>query len=87
MKSIVITGVSTGIGFGAAKEFVTHGYQVFGSVRREADAARLQADLGDNFTPLIFDLTDSEAVRAAACQVAASIRYIGRCRRPTQRNG
>ncbi|MDV2991514.1 MAG: hypothetical protein N4J56_001168 [Chroococcidiopsis sp. SAG 2025] len=69
MKSIVITGVSTGIGFGAAKEFVTHGYHVFGSVRREADATRLQADLGDNFTPLIFDITDSKAVRSAACQV------------------
>ncbi|PSM50440.1 oxidoreductase [Chroococcidiopsis sp. CCALA 051] len=69
MKSIVITGVSTGIGFGAAKEFVTHGYHVFGSVRREADATRLQADLGDNFTPLIFDITDIDAVRSAACQV------------------
>lgn len=69
MKSIVITGVSTGIGFGAAKEFVTHGYQVFGSVRQEANAARLKAELGDNFTPLIFDITDSEAVRSAACQV------------------
>ena len=69
MKCIVITGASTGIGFGAAKEFVTHGYQVFGSVRREADAARLKAELGDNFTPLIFDITDSKAVRSAACQV------------------
>ncbi|NHC36446.1 SDR family oxidoreductase [Scytonema millei] len=69
MKYIVITGVSTGIGFGAAKEFVNHGYHVFGSVRREADARRLQADLGDNFTPLIFDITDSKAVRSAACQV------------------
>ena len=73
MKSIVITGVSTGIGFGAAKEFVTHGYQVFGSVRREADAARLKAELGDNFTPLIFDITDIGAVRSAACQVETII--------------
>jgi len=69
MQSIVITGVSTGIGFGAVKEFVTHGYQVFGSVRREADAARLKAELGDNFTPLVFDITDSEAVQSAARQV------------------
>lgn len=73
MKSIVITGVSTGIGFGAAKEFVTHGYQVFGSVRREADAARLKAELGDNFTPLIFDITDIGAVRSAVCQVETII--------------
>lgn len=73
MKSIVITGVSTGIGFGAAKEFVNHGYQVFGSVRREADAVRLKAELGDNFTPLIFDITDSVAVQSAACQVETMI--------------
>lgn len=73
MKSIVITGVSTGIGFGAAKEFVTHGYQVFGSVRTATDATRLKADLGDRFTPLIFDITDSEAVRSAADRVAEII--------------
>ena len=41
MKSIVITGVSTGIGYGAAKEFVGRGYRVFGSVRKGEDAERL----------------------------------------------
>lgn len=69
MKSIVITGVSTGIGFGAAKEFADCGYQVFGSVRTQTDAARLKVELGDNFTPLIFDITDSEAVKRAAERV------------------
>jgi NAD(P)-dependent dehydrogenase (short-subunit alcohol dehydrogenase family) len=69
MKSIVITGVSTGIGFGAAKEFTTHGYQVFGSVRNETDAARLKVALGDNFVPLVFDITDSKAVQSAANRV------------------
>ena len=32
-KSVVITGVSTGIGNGAAAEFCRRGYRVFGSVR------------------------------------------------------
>ena len=64
MKSIVITGVSTGIGYGAAKEFVRHGYRVFGSVRKGEDAERLVAELG--VIPLVFDVTGPEAVRGAA---------------------
>jgi NAD(P)-dependent dehydrogenase (short-subunit alcohol dehydrogenase family) len=69
LRSIVITGVSSGIGYGAAKEFARHGYRVFGSVRREEDAERLGAELGANFTPLLFDVTDREAVLAAAEEV------------------
>jgi NAD(P)-dependent dehydrogenase (short-subunit alcohol dehydrogenase family) len=66
VKSIVITGVSSGIGYGAAKEFARHGYRVFGSVRKQEDAERLVAELGPNFAPLLFDVTDREAVLAAA---------------------
>ena len=69
MKSIVITGVSTGIGYGAAKEFVGHGYRVFGSVRKGEDAQRLAREFGSGFVPLVFDVTDEEAVRAAAGEV------------------
>ena len=66
MKSVVITGASTGIGLSAAKIFIKNGYRVFGSVRKQADAERLSSELGAGFTPLIFDVTDSDAVRAAA---------------------
>src|SRR3712207_9253615 len=66
MRSIVITGVSSGIGYGAAKEFARNGYRVFGSVRREEDAERLGAELGAGFVPLLFDVTDREAVVGAA---------------------
>ena len=64
-QAIVVTGVSTGIGWGAAKVLTEAGYRVFGSVRKDADAKKLQADLGPNFTPLIFDVTDEKAVKAA----------------------
>ena len=69
MKSIVITGVSSGIGYGAAKEFVEYGYHVFGSARKEEDARSVKAELGMSFTPLLFDVTDREAVLRAASQV------------------
>lgn len=65
-KNILITGVSTGIGYGAAKHFVQRGYTVFGSVRTQPDANRLQAEFGDAFVPLLFDVTDAEAVTKAA---------------------
>jgi NAD(P)-dependent dehydrogenase (short-subunit alcohol dehydrogenase family) len=64
-RNILITGASTGIGYGAAKQFVQKGYTVFGSVRTQADADRLQAELGPNFVPLLFDVTDAGAVNAA----------------------
>ena len=69
MKSVVITGVSTGIGWGTAKVLVQKGFRVFGSVRRQADADRVSSELGTLFRPLIFDITDQQAVRRAASAV------------------
>jgi hypothetical protein len=69
MKSVVITGASTGIGWAAAKLLLDRGFRVFGSVRKQADADRLKGEFGANFTPLIFDVTDEAAVLAAAREV------------------
>ena len=69
MKSVVVTGVSTGIGWGIAKVLTGQGIRVFGSVRQQADADRLRQEFGDRFIPLVFDVTDETAVRAAATEV------------------
>lgn len=69
MPSIVITGVSTGIGWGVTKICIQHGCHIFGSVRKMEDAERLSAEFGKAFTPLLFDVTDEIAVQAAAEQV------------------
>ena len=73
MKSVVVTGASTGIGWGCVKVFVAGGFRVFGSVRRQADADRLSREFGANFTPLIFDVTDEAAVVAGAKKVEAAL--------------
>lgn len=65
MKSILITGVSTGIGRDATRELLEHGYRVFGSVRKEQDGLALQQLFGPNFTPLLFDVTDEAAIQRA----------------------
>jgi NAD(P)-dependent dehydrogenase (short-subunit alcohol dehydrogenase family) len=74
MKSVVITGVSTGIGHGTTRVLVDAGFHVFGSVRREADAARLSKEFGDRFTPLLFDVTDEAAIADAATRVRETLR-------------
>lgn len=73
MKSVVVTGVSTGIGWGITKVLTGQGVRVFGSVRKAADADRLRQEFGDRFVPLIFDVTDEAAVRAAAEQVRVTL--------------
>ncbi len=69
LPAVVITGVSSGVGLAAAQAFVNRGYRVFGSVRKPADAARLQAELGEAFVPLLFDVTDGPAIAQAAAAV------------------
>ena len=73
MKSVVITGASTGIGYACAKLLLDKGFRVFGSVRKQADADRLKGEFGANFTPLLFDVTDEAAVLAAAREVRAAL--------------
>ncbi|MFQ5434118.1 MAG: SDR family oxidoreductase [Anaerolineae bacterium] len=68
-KFVLITGVSTGIGYAAARELAGQGYHVFGSVRKQADADRLLSEFPANFTPLLFDVTDETAVHTAVEKV------------------
>jgi len=72
-RSVVITGVSTGIGLGATRVLASKGFHVFGSVRKAADGERLKAEFGEAFTPLIFDVTDAKEAGAAAAQVEAAL--------------
>ncbi|MEM7297284.1 MAG: SDR family oxidoreductase [Bacteroidota bacterium] len=72
-KNILITGVSTGIGYDLAKVFLASGNVVFGSVRKQEDADRLTNELGGNFKSLLFDVTDFAAVDKAAKQLEEEI--------------
>ena len=73
MKSVVVTGVSTGIGRGAASVLVKQGWHVFGSIRKESDGHALQRELGEAFAPLVFDVEDNDAIVAAAEHVRAQL--------------
>jgi len=72
-KDVVVTGVSTGIGWGTTKVLIAKGFRVFGSVRKQADADRLQKEFGSAFVPLLMDITDADAVQQAALKVSSMV--------------
>ena len=72
-ESVLITGASTGIGYGTTKVLVEHGIHVFAGVRKQADADRLATELGATATPVLMDVTDEASIRSAATIVAAQL--------------
>ena len=73
-KSILITGVSSGIGHGTLSYFVKKGFHVYGSVRNSKDANKLKKIFRENFTPLIFDVTKEAQVKEAASIVKKDLK-------------
>ena len=65
-KSIMITGISTGIGRGTLDYFVSKGFHVYGSVRSIKDANRLKRIYKDKLTTIIFDVTKLAQLKKAA---------------------
>ena len=72
-KDVVVTGVSTGIGWGITKVLVSKGFRVLGSVRKQADADRLQREFGNGFVPLMMDVTDADAVVLSKQPVGSNV--------------
>ncbi len=72
-RAVVVTGASTGIGRAAVAKAVAEGAHVFPAVRKKADADSLRKEFGEAVTPLIFDVTDEPAVRAAAETVGKAL--------------
>jgi NAD(P)-dependent dehydrogenase (short-subunit alcohol dehydrogenase family) len=66
VTAVLVTGVSSGIGFAIAEGFTGRGQLVFGTVRSLADGARLRERLGENFVPLVADVTEPATLAAAA---------------------
>ncbi len=64
-RAVLISGVSSGIGLAAAKSCIQAGFFVFGSIRKPQDAPAL----GENFHPLVLDVTDRADLEAARREV------------------
>ena len=72
VRSVVITGASTGIGEACALRLDRKGIRVFAGVRNGADGESLRMRSSDYLTPVIIDVTDPESI-ASACETIADI--------------
>jgi NAD(P)-dependent dehydrogenase (short-subunit alcohol dehydrogenase family) len=71
VRSVLITGASTGIGRATALRLDADGWRVFAGVRREEDAEALRAAGSERLLPLIIDVLDPEQIAAAAARIEA----------------
>ena len=62
MRTVLITGVSTGIGKSIAIKLLENNFYVIGSVRKVEDARELEALFKDKFKSIILDVTDKDAI-------------------------
>jgi NAD(P)-dependent dehydrogenase (short-subunit alcohol dehydrogenase family) len=70
MRSVVVTGSSTGIGRATALHLDRRGFLVFAGVRKDADGEALQKEASDRLHPVLIDVTDQATIDAAAKTVA-----------------
>ena len=68
--TVVITGVSTGIGRATALRLARAGFDVLAGVRREEDGADLRAQEG-RIEPVLVDVTDAGQIASLAARVGA----------------
>lgn len=66
MKTILVTGSTSGIGLAAARKFAAGGWRVVGTGRRGDRLRDLADELGDLFLPLEIDMRDLAAVEELA---------------------
>jgi hypothetical protein len=69
VRSILITGSSSGIGEACTIALDRAGFQVFAGVRREVDAERLRLQASERMTPVILNVTDAKSITAAASRL------------------
>ncbi len=77
MRSVLVTGSSTGIGRATALRLDAAGWRVFAGVRKQEDADSLRAAGSDRLTPVTLDVTDAEAISAAAALLGDELGSAG----------
>ncbi|MGX2950446.1 SDR family oxidoreductase [Ursidibacter sp. B-7004-1] len=65
MKTALVTGATAGFGLAICKTLISAGYKVIGTGRRAERLSALQAELGEHFLPLVFDVSDLQQTEQA----------------------
>ena len=71
MRSVLVTGASTGIGRATATRLDAGGWRVFAAVRKAEDAEALATAGSERLLPLILDVTEPEQIAAAVERIKA----------------
>jgi NAD(P)-dependent dehydrogenase (short-subunit alcohol dehydrogenase family) len=71
--TVVVTGAAKGIGAAIVRRLVADGFRVIAGVRRTEDAQALRGELGERVVPALLDITDPDAVAAAAELVGGQV--------------
>jgi NAD(P)-dependent dehydrogenase (short-subunit alcohol dehydrogenase family) len=71
MKSVLVTGASSGIGRATVRRLDAAGWKVFAGVRKEEDAAALREESSERLEPVMLDVLDADAIAAAAERISA----------------
>ncbi|WP_288487550.1 SDR family NAD(P)-dependent oxidoreductase [uncultured Novosphingobium sp.] len=76
MKTVLVTGATSGIGEACARAFAGAGWRVIGTGRRVERLEALKGVLGDAFHPCAYDVRDEEARDAALASLPQEFRAI-----------
>ena len=74
MKTVVVTGASTGIGEAIARHLAKQGWRVFAGVRKQSDADAMNGHSEGDLRPLILDVTKPEQITAAVQTVSEALK-------------
>jgi len=77
VKSVLITGASTGIGRAAALHLDAAGWRVFAGVRKGEDAESLREAGSERLEPLMLDVLDAVQIDSAAARVGEVVGAAG----------
>ncbi len=77
IRSVLVTGASTGIGEATALHLDQRGWRVFAGVRRAVDGERLRSAASARLTPVQLDVTDQGQVDEALASIADSVNGAG----------
>ena len=72
MKTVLITGASTGIGRAAAEHLAAKGWRVFAGVRKDADGEALQA-ANSAILPTILDVTNDDHIQRVTREIELAL--------------
>jgi NAD(P)-dependent dehydrogenase (short-subunit alcohol dehydrogenase family) len=71
MRSVLITGTSTGIGRATAVSLAGEGWRVYAGVRKDEDARAVEAAAPGDVVAVKLDVTDADSIAAAVARIEA----------------